>query len=380
MILRLALKNLSRKPERSFLTAFGVFLAVACTISLLSIAQGISNRAIHEIGDELVQLYVVPRERLPLSIGGISLSFQPIPQNVFETLLQDPKVLSAAPVVEFFPIVNGRQTVFLGFDSSKFPLFFPPSLQPENGSLYGTNASEITLGAKLASDLRISVGDSIKINGEDFKVSGILNATGGMEDSFGFMPLEQALSLSGEKGYSEIWLQLKDPSEQASVQREIQQNFPFLQVLTKEEYLASTFVFIKFLLVLEWSLSLVGILIALAASTNTMLISTYERMKEYGILRGIGASRQFIFALILWESLLVSFLGGIAGIVAGILGARSLDFLLSNLLQFSIPFTKITPILLLEGLSIAIGIGLISAWIPAVIASKQDILKAIRWE
>jgi putative ABC transport system permease protein len=100
-----------------------------------------------------------------------------------------------------------------------------------------------------------------------------------------------------------------------------------------------------------------------------------ERKREIGIMKAVGGTNSCILRQILIESVVITFLGGVAGIILGSLGAYSLRFLSSSLES-----ATVTPSLAIGSLMFAIFLGLVGGYYPAVKASKLDPIEAIKYE
>jgi putative ABC transport system permease protein len=111
-----------------------------------------------------------------------------------------------------------------------------------------------------------------------------------------------------------------------------------------------------------------------------MLMSTYERIKEFATLRAIGASRFTVLAMILFESLILSLTGGVAGIIMGLMGSQLLDTALTTFFQLSFPLARITLRLVMEGLALSAFVGFVGALLPSIIVYRMTIINALRWE
>ena len=113
---------------------------------------------------------------------------------------------------------------------------------------------------------------------------------------------------------------------------------------------------------------------------NTMLMSTYERMREFAVLRAIGASRLTVSLMLLWESLMLSCAGGVLGCLFGLLTSGILDQAVIVLLQLPFPLARVTPLLLLQGMLLSALVGLVGAVIPLILVWRQKIMDGLRSE
>lgn|GEM_PF-965053 len=244
---------------------------------------------------------------------------------------------------------------------------------------------QAVMGEKLAQELHMKVSDTLALKqGSDsinFNVSCIGRFNAGFQDYFCFIPAQTALSIEDSPGrVKEIWIQVEDRAKLKETKTRLKSLFPDLAIQTSEEYLGSSSELVKYAWLMQFAIALIGILIATTASMNTMLMSTFERIREFGALRAIGAPRLSIIVMIFVESLILSITGGVIGIIVGLLGSRFLDGAVMVLLQASFPIAHITFNLVVYALLLSLLIGVIGALIPAVIVYRIDIIRAMRWE
>ncbi|MGH7842392.1 MAG: ABC transporter permease, partial [Candidatus Binataceae bacterium] len=117
----------------------------------------------------------------------------------------------------------------------------------------------------------------------------------------------------------------------------------------------------------------VALLVAGIGIMNIMLVSVTERTREIGIRMAIGARRLHILLQFLVESVLLSIIGGLAGVALGILASK----ILSALAQWP---TLISPVSVIGGFVFAAAVGVFFGWYPARKASLLDPIDALRYE
>jgi ABC-type antimicrobial peptide transport system permease subunit len=436
--LSLAQKNVTRKQERSFLTIVGVILAVGSFVALLSVAEGLHLRLTKEVYARNVDIYILPQSTIPLPTGPIGaigyssdviflmqqMKFQNSEKKI-ETRTEDiikyltpaegsdTNIKKVIAITRFQENIRGKMIIIWGIPFEETALgeknfmksFFNnfevadgvlpvPSTSPQDQYCQGgprkvkdltEDDRKMIMGTKLAQDLRMPVGSELSIKrGSDIvklKVDCIGRFNAGFQDYFSFVPIQSALSIEDSPGkVKEIWIQVKDRRMLKETKKLLQFSFPDLMVQTSDEYLGASSELVKYAWIMQFAIALIGILIATTASMNTMLMSTFERIKEFGALRAIGASRFTIIMMILVESLILSITGGIFGIIIGLLGSRFLDGAVIALFQASFPIAHITFNLIIYALALSVFIGVIGALIPSIIIYRMDVITALRWE
>ena len=120
-------------------------------------------------------------------------------------------------------------------------------------------------------------------------------------------------------------------------------------------------------------ISVISLLVGAIVIANIMLATIQERTREIGIRLTVGARRRDIFIQFLVQTILVTTIGGILGIVVGL----SLLDLVSNFLGIEL-IAGIAMIFV--ALMVSAGVGFVSGIIPAIIASKLDPVEALRYE
>lgn len=207
-------------------------------------------------------------------------------------------------------------------------------------------------------------------------------------------PLDAFMAQRPERGVHEFWLTLEDGNradqvrtevdaklQQYLAERELQGEYAGarrIKVLTKRQYLRAAKEHLGYGWLLQVAVSMVGVLIAITASMNTMLMSTYERLGEYATLRAIGASRRVISLTIIFEAIFLNVTGGVLGLAFGYLATGVLDKAVALVLEIPYPLAGVTPALLLQALVLSFCVGLVGALIPCFIVSRIDLVAQLR--
>jgi putative ABC transport system permease protein len=125
---------------------------------------------------------------------------------------------------------------------------------------------------------------------------------------------------------------------------------------------------------LVYGLLALAVVIAIFGITNTLSLSVYERTRELGLLRAVGAFQSQVRSAVRWESIVTALLGTAQGIVIGVLLGYAVIVSLRSegTLRFTLPITTLLAVVVL-----AIGAGVVAAIRPARRAAKLNILRAL---
>ena len=130
------------------------------------------------------------------------------------------------------------------------------------------------------------------------------------------------------------------------------------------------------LLTIIWVLLGLALLVAVLGVINTLLLSIYERTREIGLIRAIGLGRSQTSWMVTVESVLISVFGALLGVVLGVfLGLALIKILDTDFLKLTVPWGYLVITLIL-----AIVTGVIAAILPAIRASRLNVLDAIAYE
>jgi putative ABC transport system permease protein len=118
---------------------------------------------------------------------------------------------------------------------------------------------------------------------------------------------------------------------------------------------------------MSWGTSLLAVLVGVLGVMNTMLMTVFERKQEISVLLAIGWKRSRIVRMILWESAMLGFLGGVVGVAIGVLGVKLLQTTpaIRGLLE---PDLSVS--LLVISVIIAVVVGILSGLYPAWRSSR----------
>lgn len=385
--IRLILGNLMRRPVRNGITIAGVALAAAALFSLVSFQRGYQAGLNGELERLGAHVLVVPKG-CPYDAASIALHGANWPcylkTEYVKTVRETPYVSVAAPVfmAAVYRQTTGEQVVYCGIepDFKRLKTFWHiEGRMPEK-------AGDLLVGSETLKSNGWKLGQSVELPGVDGahgNVTGILSETKGADDLFIFMPMADAQRVFKHRDeITHMLVKLDDPSHVETVVGSLKGCGVGLEMNVVP--LAHLFRTIEGLLestrLLLGCIALVGLIVAGAGVSNTILMAVTERTREVGMLRAIGASRSHIFGMIWLETLVLCGAGGVAGILLALGGSHFMDVWL----RARIPFAPTGDLLRPEALVaivcvlIMLGVGSVSGLLPAYRAARLSPVMAMK--
>jgi putative ABC transport system permease protein len=418
----LGFKNMIRRRTRSILTVLGVAIAIAVLYSLFQFQQGYQARLKDELGAMGAQVMVVPKG-CPYEAATIALHGGKWPRYMDEGLLDkvkaNPGVAEAAGVImDAITTDDGKNMIFLGIDpdymrfrpawkiagqgtrSGSAAALRPTSElgQEEGRSCAGTvpvmspfdSDSGVILGSSVAEELGLKPGDRFTIPGKEkvskltgLHVAGVLHRTNTQDDGFTFLSrktLQRLFDLPGKLVVILIKAKQVDRTDElvASLRAaEVDMNvLPLSELLsTIGQLMASTRVFVSAILIIAIIIGGMGVL-------NTVLMAVFERTREIGMMKAMGASAGDAFKLVWAETILITLAGGIVGVVIAVASSRLVETLIRGMIPFAPRGSLIGLSLptLIGCTLLSLILGLVAGFYPALRASSVKPVEAIKAE
>ena len=361
------LKNLTRRSVRSGLTLLGIAIGVAAVVALGSIAEGISSNFAMVVGGSSNDLLITQAEAM-------DPAFSSLDETVGERLLAVPGVERVEPGVYTWVTTPGLPFFLLfGYEigSTAMDHYRIVEGKPVSGP------GQMVIGRRATESIDISVGESLRIHGTPFRVVGIYETGQGIEESGGVVTLEDAQTAAQfERKVSlyEIGLRRGDNTD-ATIER-IEALHLELKI-SKTSERESNQQYEQMMQGFAWGIAAIAIFIGGLGMMNSMVMSVLERTREIGTLRALGWSRWRILWMILGESMTLSALGGVVGVLMGIGLAKLAGTVpgMGVLLQGAFTSEIIT-----QGLVTALVLGLVGGVYPAWRAAGLRPVEALSYE
>ena len=339
-----ALESLAGNKMRSGLTILGIVIGVGAVIAMLSIGRGAEasiTGSIQGIGTNLLFVFR----------GGDESIRNPKPLTIADSeALAEP--FAAPSVSGIAPILQGGGEVSYGGESTTTQIqgVTPNYAEMRNytvtegefvneGHILG-RSSVVLLGPDVAEALfgrtEAVVGETVRIEGQPFRVIGVLAAKGGgggfgpSEDDEVMVPLSTAqtrlLRRSGDR-VDMIIVSARSAEDVANAQEEVAAilrsrhrtavGFDDFTIVTQQEFLDTFATITGVLTIFLGGIAAISLLVSGIGIMNIMLISVTERTREIDLRKALGARRRDILIQFLTESSVLSLIGGLVGIGLG---------------------------------------------------------------
>jgi len=389
-VFSIAFKNLSRKKIRSVLTIGGVAVAVAVLVSLFGFDAGYQRGLDNDIDKLGYHLLVTakgcPYEAATLMLkGGGGLRY--MDEDVYKRIVADPRIDKITPQLvssvynQEGPGGRGAFALYMGIEKSYLELK-PWSKLKSGGWFSGEDVDEAIMGYEAAEVEQRSVGDKIFIPGQDkvLTVKGIFERTGTQDDGMIFIPLAAAQRIFDlPNKLTGIGIKLKDIRTIAQFEEDLY-NVPGIQVVSLAQVRGTILNLISSARAMASSVAFIAVFIAIIGVTNTILMSVFERTREIGVMKALGASATDIFKVIWMETTLICVLGGALGVILAVLGSSVVEQIIRQVLPYAptgrLVFIK--PSLLAVSFLGTVLMGLLAGTYPALRASLMKPIEAIR--
>jgi putative ABC transport system permease protein len=386
---------------RSGLTILGIVIGIGSVITMVSIGQGASGQiqsSIEGLGSNLLTVMpgVVQPGRGIVSSGRGSA--QTLKNEDIEVIKKINGVNYVSPELQrrfqiIAPNGNNTNSTVIGV----YPEYqLVRNVVPEQGSFITENqlrsmSRVAVLGPTVAKDLFAEadpIGKTIRINKINFKVIGVLQSKGSSgffnPDDTVFVPLTTMQKILAGVDYlsviaisvqtKELMPQIQEQTTAALAEKHrVDPQNPDFSILSQADILGALTQVTNTFTIFLAAIAGISLLVGGIGIMNMMLTTVTERTREIGLRKAVGAKKKDISMQFLAEAIMLTFIGGLAGIALGWI----LSLLISNFAGIATS-VSLTTILLAFGISAAIGI--IFGYYPARRAASLNPIEALRYE
>lgn len=398
-----AFGTLTVNKLRTGLATLGIVIGIGSVIALLSLGQATQaavTSQIESLGSNL--LTVRPGA---VSQGGI----RGAAGGQTTLTLDDAKAISASRLIttieKVSPELERRTQVTTGGSNSNTQVV---GATPDYALVHNVAVSEgvfigqsdndsmskvAVIGPAVITDLfgenTNPIGQSLRISSQTFKIIGVTSSKGGSgffnQDDIIYVPLLTAQKvLFGVNYLSSIALSAKSADVMTAAQNEVgylllsrhQLNDPAqadFSILSQQDILNTAASTTGTFTALLSGIAAISLLVGGIGIMNIMLVTVTERTREIGLRKALGAKKKIVSTQFLTESIILTFTGGVIGIIIGIIASYIISKLTNS------PFV-IAPNSIFLAFIVSAAIGILFGWYPAKKAANLQPIEALRYE
>lgn len=393
---------LSTNKVRTALTMLGIIIGISSVIAMVSIGQGAQNSiqtSIQSIGSNLIIIYPGSQRGVGQQVRQGAGSAKTLTQADVDTISKLSSVNAVAPEL------SGRyQVTSKGKNTNTQVIGTTPSytevrnVQIDMGSfITDQNIRSLSKVAVIGPTVRDTLfgegvdptGQTLRIKQIEFKVIGVTKTKGGSgfgnQDDVIYVPVNSAEKfLAGNEYFSQISVQAKDASVTTELQTEITNTLLDLHhisdstladfnILNQADIVATASSVTSTFTLLLAAVAGISLIVGGIGIMNMMLTTVTERTREIGLRKAIGAKKSDINRQFLLEAIVLTFFGGLIGVILG----WTISYIITRLgiLQTSV---SLSSVMLAFGVSAVIGI--VFGYYPARRAARLNPIEALRYE
>jgi len=372
---KLGQQNAMRNPSRAAATAAALMVGVSLVSMTTVMASSVKASASSVIDAALRADFVVSSGAAGGSAGG---GFSPALERSLAAL---PGVADVAGIRPGVVKVFGRVTSVVAADPAKAaPLF---NLGITQGSLAGMTPAGIGVSTRVANDRHLRLGSPVTLmyptTGTKAYTVQVIYSVREIAGDY-IVPLAAAQANFSQALDVAAFVKLA-PGVSTSAARpaiaRVLAAYPNVTLQDQAQYKAQQAQQVNQLLNLVYGLLALAVLIALIGIANTLALSIYERTRELGLLRAVGATRGQLRAIVRYESLVISLFGAVEGLALGTLFGWAIVAALHSqgVTQLVFPVTQLITLAALAGVA-----GIVAAFGPSRRAARLSILRAVTTE
>ena len=395
----MAVRNITHKGVRSWLTMIGIFIGIAAVVSLISLGQGLEdamNEQFEAMGSNIVM--VMPGENM-MAFAGSSSKLREHDKKIIER--SRGVNLAGGMVSKLARVTYGSENTYtwvggIPTDKSMKIVWDMASIRIAEGRKFRPDDKyRAIIGIRLREakvfDDAVEIGEKIEIEGKQFKVIGSLEAIGNsQDDSSVWIPLDTTMELFDTEDYMVIMAQTKGGFEPADVAEGIKKNMrkdrglkegeEDFTVQTQEQLMESMSGIMDAVKYVVIGIALISLLVGGIGIMNTMYTAVIERTKEIGVMKAVGARNSDILALFIVESGVLGVTGGVIGVIIGLGLSKTVEYAAAVELGETMIQAHISWQLIVGALAFSFIVGSLSGVLPARQASHLKPVDALRYE
>lgn len=364
MTFKLVWENLKHRPMRSLLSILLIGVPVLLILTLVGLSRGMLNDSARRATGVGADILVRPPGTSVLTMSGAPMS-----EKLVARLRQEPHVTIATGII--IQTVAGF-TAVTGIDLGEFTRMSGGFRYLQGGPFKG--ADDILIDDYYARQQKAGAGSVINVLNRNWRVAGVVEPG---KLAHIFLPIKVVQDLTGNTGkITQIYLKVDDPENIQAVISRLKQLLPDYPIYPMSEFVS--LISVNNIPGLQAFITVmigIAVVIGFAVVCLSMYMAVLQRTREIGILKSLGASREYILRIIITEAFILGFGGTILGILLSFLARWViLTFVPASFPQAVVP--DWWPIALLISLAAA----LLGALYPGLHAARQDPIEALAYE
>lgn len=393
---------------RSALTAVGVMIGVFAVLVMVGVGDGVKAEIESQISNLGTNVLTITSGKLNQSASssdqkqqkgsGINIASgigtSTLTEDDVKTIENTPNVSRSAA----FGIISSSVAKDQIVSNSAFVIATTPSyfdirqLKTSQGSFFSADDnSGSKFVAVIGADTKQSlfggedpIGKSISLRGKQFRVLGVIEKSdagvslGANADDIVIIPINSAIKLTGKNDVFRVIAEVDSEKNIEKVKASLEQSIGSnhsgaddFSVLTQKELLTTFSSILDILTTFVVAIAAISLLVGGIGIMNIMLVTVSERTKEIGIRKAMGATFGNIMGQFLTESIIISLIGGVIGVLASYLAGMVIAKLANITPVYS-------PIALISALGASLFIGVVFGTVPAIKAARKHPIQALK--
>jgi putative ABC transport system permease protein len=373
----LARDNAMRNPKRTSATAAALMIGVAL-VGFITIFAASAKKSINAQVDESFKADFV------ITTGsGFGAAFGGFSPQLASDITKLPQVGGSSPLRFNQAEFGGSSEFFAGVDPRSATKVF--NMKVEDGSVGDlAQPNSVGISRSVANDKHWQIGSRVTAQFPNGSTPLTVRTIYGNGNKQGFADYTLSIATVSAHYTSQldqyVFVKLASgvsPLEGRQAIDRVLKAYPNAKLQDSAQFKDSQAAQINQLLGLIYVMLLLAVIIALIGIANTLALSIYERTRELGLLRAVGMSRRQLRSSIRWESVIISLLGTILGLVIGLFFGWAVVEALKDqgFTKFAAPGGQLILVVIVGGFA-----GVLAAIFPARRAAKLDVLRAVTIE
>jgi putative ABC transport system permease protein len=405
---------LRRRKGKAIFLIIGLLIGVTTVVTLITLTRAMEEDIGKKLDELGANILIVPKSHdLPLNYGGlqfsgVALDIKPLHQsdlNKIRSIKNNENLSTVAPKLITSARIKGDEALLVGANfreelrlkkwwkiipsdgernsasDQKDSQVMNHSQPPKGMSAYllrnSLTEKDLLVGSSAAHHLNLQDGQSLDIQGQSFRVRGILEETGSQDDALIFADLARVQKTMGKEGQLSL-IEVAAFCNSCPIDeivKQISEVLPGAKVAAIKQAVESRMETLRHFKRFSVGISAVVLLIGSLIVFTTMMASVNERTREIGIFRAMGFRKRHIIQVILLEAFLIGLLAGVMGYLAGVGSSR---LALPYFLQVQDPKIVWDLVMGLSAIAISVAVGLAASIYPALRAARMDPAEALR--